>query len=213
MRKLASYLLTLLFIIAYGHCMAEQLGALHNSDTRCCAPVCQTSDHCSADDGHHHDQENNDTPDEPTPCQLCFILKTDSVLLQDGVKVPAPVIIELPDYTPVTITLRGQLLRRHPQAGTRSARPTGFTGRVPCPTVPHQLRHLPNQGIISRLVPPHTPPPLRGTCPPQCVSTLVALPGQTPPSACPAAPPPLGPGIPIHPPSLTYFQHEPIPLP
>ena len=105
-RKLGSYLLILIFLTAYGRCVADQLGMLHSSDTSCCQTVCEDlSDSCGycPDSGEPHFEEasepaSNSDQQTPTPCQLCFILDSDSMLIENGVKMPAPVFHELTDF-------------------------------------------------------------------------------------------------------------------
>lgn len=106
MRKLGSYLVILIFLTAYGRCVADQLGMLHTSGTSCCQTLCDdildTCGHCPDDEkatvqqadqpSNHEDQET------PKPCQLCFILKSDSMLIEDGIKVPTPVFHEQTDF-------------------------------------------------------------------------------------------------------------------
>lgn len=103
MRKLGSYLVILIFLTAYGRCVADQLGMLHMSGTSCCQTVCDNiSDTCgqcpdtreeasrhTPQDSNHSDHHEDRQP--PAPCQLCFILDSDSMLIEDGIKIPAPV--------------------------------------------------------------------------------------------------------------------------
>ena len=100
MRKLGSFFVILLLITAYGRCMADQFGVLHTTDSSCCQVTCSAESHCedeipSDDPGS---EESEESTDEPAPCQLCFILSSDSVLLGDGIDVPSPTVLEL---TPV----------------------------------------------------------------------------------------------------------------
>ena len=110
-RKVGSYLIILVFLTAYGRCMTDQLGMLHASNIACCQTICENlteenttkpCDDCpdllEADPdetnatGKH---EVPETPKVPTPCQLCFILDSDSMLVEHGIKLPAPVFYEL----------------------------------------------------------------------------------------------------------------------
>ena len=93
MRKLGSYLLILIFLTAYGRCVADQFGMLHTSETACCAIACDAVDHCG--DTQDKQPENQDNQDDPAPCQLCFILNSDSMLLDDGIEIPAPTFSEI----------------------------------------------------------------------------------------------------------------------
>lgn len=123
MRKLGSYLIILIFLTAYGRCVADQFGMLHTSDISCCVTVCNTT--CDADDHgpdtpDHHPEESEtpDHQDEPSPCQLCFILNSDSMMLEHGIKIPSPSLLELPDIFSSFATLddlfRGPLLSLSP---------------------------------------------------------------------------------------------------
>ena len=100
-RKLGSYLIILLLITAYGRCMADQFGVLHTTDSSCCQVTCSAETHCEdeAPSDNSHSEESDkptDKPtDEPAPCQLCFILSSDSILLGDGIAVPSPTVLEL----------------------------------------------------------------------------------------------------------------------
>ena len=104
-RKLGSYLLILIFLTAYGRCVADQLGMLHSSDTSCCQTVCEdVSDLCGycPDSGkplseQANEPANNSDQQAPTPCQLCFILDSDSMFIENGIKMPAPIFHELAD--------------------------------------------------------------------------------------------------------------------
>jgi len=95
MRKLGSILVIMLLLIAYGRCVSDQFGMLHTSDASCCQTICTAVTHCSdvAEACHDHsDSEDNDHNNEekPAPCQLCFILDNDSIMIQDGIKIPSP---------------------------------------------------------------------------------------------------------------------------
>lgn len=95
MRKLGSYFVILLLITAYGRCMADQFGVLHSTDSSCCQVTCNAESHCADEPpSDDHDSESEES-DEPTPCQLCFILSSDSILLGDSIDVPSPTLLEL----------------------------------------------------------------------------------------------------------------------
>ncbi|MBT8037611.1 MAG: hypothetical protein KJO21_08710 [Verrucomicrobiae bacterium] len=102
MRKLGTYFLILLLITAYGRCMADQLGMLHTTAASCCQVSYDDRDHCkrTSDADHQHPETpghpNNE--EQPSPCQLCLILSNDSMLLEDGVKIPTPSLL---DTTPL----------------------------------------------------------------------------------------------------------------
>jgi hypothetical protein len=99
-RKLGSCLVILLFLTAYGRCVADQLGMLHASDSACCRTVCEDVTcpdslgpdirPCETEPSGNHGQE-----EVPTPCQLCFILDSDSMQVEGSIKIPAPVFSEL----------------------------------------------------------------------------------------------------------------------
>lgn len=118
MRKLLSYLLILIFLTAYGRCVADQFGMLHSSETSCCVTVCETDSHCSVNDNEHSDHpdsqtpETSEEPDQPMPCQLCFILDSDGMLIEDSVQLPSPILLELTDFFSFTATL-DDILRAH----------------------------------------------------------------------------------------------------
>jgi hypothetical protein len=100
MRKLGSFLVILLLITAYGRCVADQFGVLHTTDSSCCQVTCSADSHCAeeatADAPHSEDSEaSDDSTEEPAPCQLCFILSSDSILLGDSIDIPAPKVLEL----------------------------------------------------------------------------------------------------------------------
>jgi len=103
MRKLGSFLVILLLITAYGRCMADQFGVLHTTDSSCCQVTCSAESHCAeeapADASHSKEAENveesNDPTEKPAPCQLCFILSSDSILLGDSIDIPAPTLLEI----------------------------------------------------------------------------------------------------------------------
>ena len=113
MRKLGSLLVILLLLTAYGRCVADQLGALHTTASSCCQVVCDQADHCQTseadlsedsccgsdhDTDHHHSKESepdDSSPEDPAPCGLCLIISSDSMLLNDDVKVPTPTLLEL----------------------------------------------------------------------------------------------------------------------
>ena len=111
MQKFGSYLVILIFLTAYGRCVADQLGMLHTSGTSCCQTVCDnipdTCGHCPDDEkataqqadqpGNHEDQK------APKPCQLCFILDTDSVMLGTEIKMPTPHFHNSPDTLTYTL--------------------------------------------------------------------------------------------------------------
>lgn len=122
MRQLGSYLIILLFITAYGRCIADQLGSLHQSGAAaCCQTNCSDSTHCTpvsdctdqhehdtspsecpgvptSGESHPHNHGGEESPDPPTqapPCQLCIILDSDSIIQADPLKVPSPLLTEL----------------------------------------------------------------------------------------------------------------------
>lgn len=97
MRKLGSFLVILLLITAYGRCMADQFGVLHTTDSSCCQVTCGAESHCE-DEGpsdENHSEDSDKSTDEPAPCQLCFILSSDSILLGDYIDIPSPTVLEL----------------------------------------------------------------------------------------------------------------------
>lgn len=95
----------MVFLTAYGRCVTDQLGMLHASNSSCCQTVCEqlaeSCEYCPDDlpmaarpdekksSGNHEKQEL------PTPCQLCFILNSDGMLVESGIKIPSPVFYEL----------------------------------------------------------------------------------------------------------------------
>lgn len=113
MRKLGSLLVILLLLTAYGRCVADQLGVLHTTASSCCQAVCDQADHCQTseanlsddsccgsdhDKGHDHSEESEPeepNSEDPAPCGLCLIISSDSMLLNDDVKVPTPTLLEL----------------------------------------------------------------------------------------------------------------------
>ena len=97
MRKLGSYLVILLLITAYGRCMADQFGVLHTTDSSCCQVTCAAESHCEDEtpSDESHSEESDESTDEPAPCQLCFILSGDSILLGDSIDIPSPSVLEL----------------------------------------------------------------------------------------------------------------------
>lgn len=112
MRNLGSYLIILIFLTAYGRCVADQFGMLHSSETSCCVSVCDTADHCPDEDDQS--SPNPDAPEQPAPCQLCFILDSDGVMIEDGFKTPTPNLLEVFDFLSFRASLedilRGRLL-------------------------------------------------------------------------------------------------------
>jgi len=93
MRKLASFLVILLILTAYGRCVADQFGALHVSNNACCQQVCDSAGHCEV--GEDGDQDHPTPSDKNSPCQLCLIISSDSILQSDDVEAPTPTIIEI----------------------------------------------------------------------------------------------------------------------
>ena len=86
-KTIGSYLIILLLISAYGRCLADQMGMLNNSASACCQVSCFDSDLSELEPHNDHpgQQEDNKKP----PCQLCIILDSDSLLLQDGLEIPS----------------------------------------------------------------------------------------------------------------------------
>lgn len=80
----------LLLITAYGRCLADQMGALQNSGAACCQTTqpscCDTHD---SETTSHDDESNHEENDEGTPCPLCLILSSDSLLLQESLEIPS----------------------------------------------------------------------------------------------------------------------------
>ena len=109
MRKLGSYLIILLIITAYGRCVADQFGMLHTTTASCCQVSCDEISHCevsgdateddhSENPEHQEDSDGQDQPKPPTPsspCQLCLILSSDSILMGDQLEIPSPVILDI----------------------------------------------------------------------------------------------------------------------
>ncbi len=107
-RKLCSYLLILTFLTAYGRCVADQLGILHTSGTACCTVVCEDVDlscvQCPETVAAKSQQPHYPADeDEPKPCQLCFILDTDSIMLGAEMKMPTPHFHDSPDALTYTL--------------------------------------------------------------------------------------------------------------
>ena len=94
MSKLGSYLIILVLLTAYGRCVADQFGMLHTSKASCCTTVCDAPEHCLETESDHSDGDS----DAPAPCQLCFILDSDSMLIEDGLEIPTPNLLELSDF-------------------------------------------------------------------------------------------------------------------
>lgn len=117
MRKLGSFLVILLLITAYGRCVADQLGMFPSTATSCCQVTCSEPAHCNPGPSNHQDrqpdhehshgqapcesdheehghEEHQPTPEDP-PCQLCFILDSDSMIQGETLRVPTPPILEL----------------------------------------------------------------------------------------------------------------------
>lgn len=138
MRKLGSALIILLLLTAYGRCVADQFGLLQTTGTPCCQVTCDQVNHCTPPEGQvsskdHEDQHdhapgdhpcNPDLPgghdrnqqepeDSPTPCQLCFILDSDSMIHGESIKVPAPLLFELSPLFYIT-SWDNQLQPGHP---------------------------------------------------------------------------------------------------
>ncbi|MCP5536708.1 MAG: hypothetical protein H7A51_10840 [Akkermansiaceae bacterium] len=141
MRKIGSYLIILVFLTAYGRCVADQFGMLHNSEASCCVTLCDVAAHCpTAGEDHpadtgHPDSEAPDDREQPAPCQLCFILGSDSMLLEDGLQLPSPTLLELSDFFSFTATL-DDILRAHGTSLTRELTPSGY----PDPSAEHRSR-------------------------------------------------------------------------
>ena len=129
MRKLGSLLIMLLLLTAYGRCVADQLGVLHSSASACCQVTLSQADHCESEtdeqntchsdgDSNHESHPEESTPEEPEtepetePCGLCAILQSDGMLLNDGLKVPSPIVLEL-SHLFFTTTLDGLLDKSH----------------------------------------------------------------------------------------------------
>lgn len=101
MHKLGSILIVLLFFTAYGRCVADGFGMLHASNASCCQEIIKTDvvNDCHEDDCH--EEENSHEPEHPeeqspTPCQLCFILSSDSMLPSGGdIDLPSPIFKEI----------------------------------------------------------------------------------------------------------------------
>ena len=107
-RKLCSYLLILTFFTAYGRCVADQLGILHTSGTACCTVVCEDVDRscvqCPEPEAAETQQPHLPADqEEPKPCQLCFILDSDSVVLGAEMKMPTPHFHDSPDALAYTL--------------------------------------------------------------------------------------------------------------
>jgi hypothetical protein len=110
MRKFGSYLLILIFLTAYGRCVADQFGMLHTSETSCCVSICDTNDHCKETQNDH--SEDSDSQEIPTPCQLCFILDSDSMLLEDSFEIPTPSFLDISNFFTFCTTLDDLLRSR-----------------------------------------------------------------------------------------------------
>jgi len=105
MRKLGSYLIILLILTAYGRCVADQFGMLHTTNTSCCQVTCDEVSHCDSiedtDSEHSEHQDNSDDEEKPnspipsSPCQLCLILSSDSMLVGDQLEIPSPIILDI----------------------------------------------------------------------------------------------------------------------
>lgn len=108
MRKIGSCLIILLLLTAYGRCMADQFGMLHTTTTSCCQTTCDELDHCvspkNTDDTQPGSPEHPDNEEEPSPCHLCLILSNDSMLLEDGVKIPSPTLLDVAPLFTFSIT-------------------------------------------------------------------------------------------------------------
>ena len=108
MRKLGSFLVILLILTAYGRCVADQLGILHTSGTACCTVVCEDVDRscvqCPETEAAETQQPHLPADqEEPKPCQLCFILDSDSVVLGAEMKMPTPHFHDSPDALAYTL--------------------------------------------------------------------------------------------------------------
>jgi len=106
MRKLGSYLIILLILTAYGRCVADQFGMLHTTTASCCQVTCDEISHCevsgdatesdhSKNSEHQEDSEGQNQPNPPSPCQLCLILSSDSMLMGDQLEIPSPIILDI----------------------------------------------------------------------------------------------------------------------
>lgn len=107
MQKLGSILIVLLFITAYGRCVADGLGALQASEASCCPEVSMTVE---VSDSHDHDvsseSEHPGEKDSPAPCQLCFILSNDSLIVNGGdIELPSPTFQDVLDLAIAGIIL------------------------------------------------------------------------------------------------------------
>lgn len=97
MRKLSSILVVLLLLTAYVRCVADGFGMLNASEASCCQEISSSSE----GDGDHdsdvsHDSEHSGEENAPTPCHLCFILSSDSILPGGGdVDLPSPIFKEI----------------------------------------------------------------------------------------------------------------------
>lgn len=116
MRKLGSFLIILLLITAYGRCVADQLGVLHTTNSACCQVSCGVNTHCaeqepqnehqnhsedhpcSNSDQTNEQEEEEEAPQDSFPCQLCFILNSDSMLPGDNLEIPAPSLFEISPF-------------------------------------------------------------------------------------------------------------------
>lgn len=105
MQKVGSLLVITLLLVAFGRCVADQYGMLHTTDASCCQTICTTDTHHADDeadndcnDSSEHQQEEHNNEDTPAPCQLCSILKNDSMQIEPATKVPYPIIS---DFYPV----------------------------------------------------------------------------------------------------------------
>ena len=113
MRKLGSFLVILLILTAYGRCVADQFGMLHTTTASCCQVTCDEISHCelngevssdateddhSENPEHQEDSDGQNQPKPPTPsspCQLCLILSSDSMLVGDQLEIPSPIILDI----------------------------------------------------------------------------------------------------------------------
>ncbi len=105
MRKLGSYLIILLILTAYGRCVADQFGMLHTTTASCCQVTCDEISHCEVGDTpegdhsenseHQKNSDGQDQPNPPSPCQLCLILSSDSMLMGDQLEIPSPIILDI----------------------------------------------------------------------------------------------------------------------
>ncbi|NWK57121.1 hypothetical protein HW115_15980 [Verrucomicrobiaceae bacterium N1E253] len=140
----------ILLVTAYGRCVTDQFGIFGPSQSVCCQLTCHEEQaeeqdaatpqqgslaHHDHDHTHDHSHAPGDAPCSPTednepkpeenPCQLCFILDSDSMLPSQDLKVPSPSLTDLCGLQWIS-PFDGILPNGGPPAESQNRPPTNF---------------------------------------------------------------------------------------